>query len=256
MWRLPGRSPLPSVTLTRVAARRPSRTIDRSAYPHVNGGTRDPPDLGAIPDAFRSLRPGREAGFLSWGCPKIAPPSFVPWSPSPGRIRHWYSGLTRWHRGSSFLRNGNAGSHSRSALVVFHHLDGLLLHDPATVFQAAADPGVHHVSFRCETEFPAMLLLPFEAFPPPTATGHQDESRVPVGLRHLRDRFRPLRSPQTLPPRPLPLLRAKAVTRHLPDESRGLEALLHRRVRCPPCRCQPDAPGAPLGLADLPVSPA
>jgi len=84
MSRLPGRSPLPSVTLTRVAARRPSRTIDRSAYPHVNGGTRDPPDLGAIPDAFRSLRPGRKAGFLSWGCPKIAPPSFVPRSPSPG----------------------------------------------------------------------------------------------------------------------------------------------------------------------------
>jgi len=96
MLRLPGRSPLPSVTLkcdlevcrhTPASTPRPSRTIDRSAYPHVNGGTRDPPDLGAVPDAFRSLRPSRKAGFLSWGCPKIAPPSFKPRSPSPGSTR-------------------------------------------------------------------------------------------------------------------------------------------------------------------------
>jgi len=90
MSRLPGRSPLPSMTFemcrhTPAFTPGPSRTFDRSAYPHVDGGTRDPPDLGAVPDAFRSLRPGREAGFLSWGCPKIAPPSSMPRSPSPGR---------------------------------------------------------------------------------------------------------------------------------------------------------------------------
>jgi len=56
----------------------------------------------------------------------------------------------RCRRTSSALRDGNAGSHPRSVLVVSHHLDGLLLHDPATLFQAAADPGVHRVSFRCE----------------------------------------------------------------------------------------------------------
>jgi len=58
MSRLPGRSPLPSLTFARVAARGSSRTFDRSAYLHVNDGARDPPDLGAISDAFRSLRPG------------------------------------------------------------------------------------------------------------------------------------------------------------------------------------------------------
>jgi len=36
--------------------------------------------------------------------------------------------------------------------------------------QVAADPGVHLVSFCRETEFPVVHLLPFEAFPPPTAT--------------------------------------------------------------------------------------
>jgi hypothetical protein len=76
--RLPGRSLLPSATLKRVAALRPSRTLDRFARRHFRSGARDPPDLDAdFPDAFRSLRPGRKAGFLSWGCPKIAPPSYT-----------------------------------------------------------------------------------------------------------------------------------------------------------------------------------
>jgi len=47
--------------------------------------------------------------------------------------------------------------------------------------QAAADPGVHRVSFRCETEFPAVRLLPFEAFPPPTAT--RVRRRISVSAR-------------------------------------------------------------------------
>jgi len=38
---------------------------------------------------------------------------------------------------------------------------------------------------------------------------------------------------------------------HQPVRSRGLEALLHRRVRCARGRCQPPAPGAPLGLSSL-----
>jgi hypothetical protein len=79
--RLPGRLLLPSSTSRRVAAAWPSRTFDRFARRYVLSVVRDPPDLGAdFPDAFRSLRPdhpfSRTApGFLSWGCPKIAPPS-------------------------------------------------------------------------------------------------------------------------------------------------------------------------------------
>jgi hypothetical protein len=74
--------------------------------------------------------------------------------------------------------------------VVFHHLDGLFLPDLATVLQVAADPGVHRVSSCRETGFPAVHLLPFEAFPPPTATVSETNS----GYRWLAS-----------PPRPLPI---------------------------------------------------
>jgi hypothetical protein len=60
--------------------------------------------------------------------------------------------------------------------------------------------------------------------------------RFHAGSRQWLDRLRSLRSPRTLPPRP----------------SSGLEALLHRRVRCSCGRFQPYAPGAPLGLSDPP----
>jgi hypothetical protein len=125
--------------------------------------------LAPSTDAFRSLRPGCEPGFLSWGCPKIAPPSFeavesVSREDAPERSRS----VSSAHRG------GNADSHPRSALVVSHHLGGLLLRDPAAMLQAAADPGVHRVSIRRETDLPAVLLLPSEAFPPPTATGAEN----------------------------------------------------------------------------------
>jgi len=54
--------------------------------------------------------------------------------------------------------------------------------------QAAADPGVHRVSFRCETEFPAVRLLPFEAFPPPTAAQAAETNlRFCAGSRHWID---------------------------------------------------------------------
>ena len=72
--RLPGRSLLPSSALKRVAALRPSRTFDRSARLYLHTGSRDPPDLGAdFPDAFRSLRPGRKAGFPLLGLSKDRP---------------------------------------------------------------------------------------------------------------------------------------------------------------------------------------
>jgi hypothetical protein len=96
------------------------------------------------------------------------------------------------------LRDGNANSHPRAAHVVFHHLDGLFLLDPATVLQAAADPGVHRVSSCRETGFPAVHLLPFEAFPPPTATATETN----LGRRGLAS-----------PLRPFP---ASAFTAHLP----------------------------------------
>jgi hypothetical protein len=223
--------------------------LDRSACLHFRSGSPDPPDLGAdYPDAYRSLRPGCKAGFPLVGLSKDRP-SIVQASESGSRSRP----ALRFRFASCFLRDGKAASHPRAARVVSHHLDGLFLLDPATVFQAAADPGVHRFSFRRETEFPAMHLLPFEAFPPPTATVVRDESLIPVGPRHRLDRFRPLRSPRTLPPRPFLSRQSEiAVSCSSSRGSRGLEAFLRHRVRCASVRFRPSAPGAPLGLADCP----
>jgi hypothetical protein len=44
--------------------------------------------------------------------------------------------------------------------VVSHHLDGLLLLDLAGLLHPAADPGVHRVSARRETDLLAMLSRP------------------------------------------------------------------------------------------------
>jgi len=216
--RLPGRSLLPSTTLSvrlRTSALEDLRPVRASRLPF---DARDPPDLGAdFPDASRSLRPGREAGFPLLGLSKDRP-SIVQVEESDSRSRS----ASRLRGPSLVLRDGKADSHPRAARVVLHHLDGLLLLDPATLFHAAADPGVHHVSFRRETEFPAMHLLPFEAFPPPTATvsGTNPGSRgpaspprsSPVATVSSHDPLQPMRSPRTLPSRPfspfLPPLRS------------------------------------------------
>jgi hypothetical protein len=174
-------------------------------------------------------------------------PSIVQASESDSRSHP----AARFRSASCFLRDGKAASHPRAARVVSHHPDGLFLLDPATVFQAAADPGVHRVSFRRETEFPAMRLLPFEAFPPQTATVTSNESESAVGPHHRPDRFRPLRSPRTLPPRPFLFRHFEiAVSCFSSRGSRGLGAFLRLRVRCASVRFRPSAPGAPLGLSD------
>jgi hypothetical protein len=69
------------------------------------------------------------------------------------------------------------------------------------VLQIAADPGVQLVSFCRETEFPALHLLPFEAFPPPTATA-TGRIRSPWARVTGRSVFGSSRSPRTLPSHP------------------------------------------------------
>lgn len=117
--------------------------------------------------------PAVKPGFLSWGCPKIALPSFKPSSPTPGPPRHRVSAAPR--------RAFEMGTPIpiRVPSPWFLTTSTVFLHDPATVFQAAADPRVHRVSSCRETGFPAMHLPPFEAFPPPTATG----ARISPGSR-------------------------------------------------------------------------
>jgi hypothetical protein len=177
--RLPGRSPPPSVTLEHVAAlrssrTRPLRTLDRSVRQHFRPGSPDPPDLGAYsPDAHRSLRPGREAGFPLLGLSKDRP-FIVQASESDSRS----------HPAQLSLRPAlPSGWESRFPSACrprgFSPPRRFVPPRPCDHFQAAADPGVHRVSLRRETEFPAMFLLPFEAFPPPTATALRTNSEAP-----------------------------------------------------------------------------
>jgi len=184
MSRLPGRSPLPSVTLSTspysglrgrvLSDPRPARSPEL-----LDPGARDPPDLGAVShDTSRSLRPSRKAGFPLMGLSKDRP-SIVRIAESDSRARP----AGRLRLTSRSLRDGKAASRPPAVLVVSHHLDGLFLLDLATLLQVAADPGVHRVSSRRETEFPAMLLPPSEAFPPPTATGLLSDSRGPASPR-------------------------------------------------------------------------
>jgi len=80
-----GRSLLPSATLEHVAALRSSRTFDRSARRTFNPTCATLLTLApTFPSRSGPCDPAMTPGFLSWGCPKIAPPSFWPRSPSPG----------------------------------------------------------------------------------------------------------------------------------------------------------------------------
>jgi hypothetical protein len=149
--------------------------------------------------------------------------------------------------------------------VVSHHLDGLLLSDRAGLFRPAPDPGVHPVSSRHETGILTVLFLPFEAFPPPTAAdparvrlcGPASRARpllaVPYTACLAPSPFTPctvqLSSHRWFPSRWLPIPRPPRLPASA-ARSRGLEALLHRRVRCSRVRCQTRKPGAPLGLTD------
>jgi hypothetical protein len=115
------------------------------------------PTLPSHPDP---CGPALQPDILSWVFPKIAPPS------SGGQgVRFPGFALPR------FPSEKDSQSFPRAARVVLHHLDGLILLDRAGLFHPAADPGVRPVSPRRETKFPSAPFPPFEAFPPPTATG-------------------------------------------------------------------------------------
>jgi hypothetical protein len=93
MLRLPGRSPLPSVTFEHVAVLWPSRT---GPFGPSTGSRAKTFVLACVtlltlaPTLTTPLGPcdpAAKLGFLSWGCPKIAPPSFKPRSRTPGLAR-------------------------------------------------------------------------------------------------------------------------------------------------------------------------
>jgi hypothetical protein len=72
--------------------------------------------------------------------------------------------------GVRLLRDGNANSHPSCRPRGFSPPRRFSPPRPCDHFQAAADRGVHGVSSCRETGIPTVHLLPFEAFPPPTAT--------------------------------------------------------------------------------------
>ncbi len=109
------------------------------------------PSLGSL--SLSALRPGvatAPSSCLSWGCPKIAPPSYSLEESTPRTV-------------ASPFGLDPARILPCSALVVSHHLDGLLLPARARVLHLADDHGVHHVSSRLRGESPRGAALPSEA---------------------------------------------------------------------------------------------
>lgn len=102
--------------------------------------------------------------FLSWDCPKIAPP--------PSQRLEVHSRSMIRPKPSPSLREERANAPPCSALVLSQHLGGLLLRGGARVLQRAAGHGVHRVSTAAirpglspapsPSALPRDALLPFE----------------------------------------------------------------------------------------------
>jgi hypothetical protein len=203
--------------------------------------------------------PACQPGFLSWGCPKIAPPSCAaeeselpevssvtsPPHPRPAFPRGPAHRDPNPHRcGTAPQRPPPSGWERQFPSVV----PPSWFLTTSTVFSSST---LRPFSGRCRSwgsrcfrlsrnRPPHRAPSALRSFPSADSYGRRDESRPSAGLRHRADRLRPPRSPHALPPRPS-------------ARAGDLEALLHRRVRCALGRFQPTAPGAPLGLTNLRV---
>jgi len=155
MLRLPGRSPPPSVTFARVAARGSSRTHRPVRTPSLYVRVRATLlTLTPLPTRSGPCHPVLRPGFLSWGCPKISPPSSLV-AESVSRP----ASAERLRPASSDLRDEKAIP-IRVPSPWFLTTSTVFSSTTSRPLQAASDPGVHHVSFRCETEFLAMRFCP------------------------------------------------------------------------------------------------
>lgn len=227
-----------------------------------------------FPGASRSLRPGATPGFLSWGCPKNAPPSGTSWSPLPaGRSRARGRGprgsrrRRSRSRGPAGLRSG--GCRPPPAFRPRGFPPPRRFPPPTTVralFHPAADPGVHRrFPPVAKTSVPRDAFLPFEAFPPPVATSrapgparadplglHAAEAawrRAPWARVTAPRRCRRGRSPRTLPSRPFAPIRARVRPRARPGAGAPGPCSTFGSVACRR-RGRRGALGAPLGLSD------
>ena len=123
----------------------PSRTLTWGDHVIVRCAVVYPLDLRAgFPDTFRSkLSDALAPDFLSWGCPKIAPPSTSPEESTPGR----------WMLPSPCLR-ARAASANRVPPSWFLTTSTVCSSPCVTRLRAPADPGVHHVSAGCKPASP------------------------------------------------------------------------------------------------------
>jgi len=126
---------------------------------------RDLPDLRAVfPGTSRSLRPSTEVpGFLSWGCPKIAPPSTSAKESTPGRLRVLRGGLPH---PPAFRPRGFTPPRRFAPLSLCRLVSSRCRSWGSSRFH------------RSRNQFPRGAIPPFEAFPPPTARP-MSPSRLP-----------------------------------------------------------------------------
>jgi len=178
----------------------------RTHYFHSDA--RDPPDLGAdFPDAFRSLRPSRKAGFPLLGLSKDRPSIVLESkSPTPGRAELTFPpALPRVSTERASFGMRTPIPIQRAVLVVSHHLDGFP--------PRPRDP----IAGRCRSwgsprfllsrnRIPRDALAALRSLPSADSYGRRDESQPSVGARHRSGCFQPSCSPRTLPSRPFSLL--------------------------------------------------
>jgi hypothetical protein len=170
-----------------------------------------------FPLSVAGLR-GPPRGCLSWGCPKIAPPPCSVEESTPGSIAAPF--------GADPARICPC-----SALVVFRHLDGLLLPARASVLQLAAGHGVRHVLRGCETARPVAPLCPPKPFSLPAASTTKIAPRCPAGVTATFFPSRTPRTPPTLPSRPFSIRHSSRAARVQCGSSargRNPRALLHQ----------------------------
>jgi len=194
--RLPGRSLLPSSTLERVPAPRSSRTFDRSARQFLRSDCATLLTLApTFPTRSGPCDPAAQPGFLSWGCPKISPPSCsIEESASRGRF------VASPRRPCSF--------EMRKPIPIRVPPSWFL-----TTSTVCSSPTVRPFAGRCRSWGSLRFLLSrnrisrgapaaLRSLPSADSYGRRDESRPSVGPRHRSDRLRSSRSPRTFPPRP------------------------------------------------------
>jgi len=201
-------------------------------------------------------QPGRPS-FLSWDCPKIAPPSCCsPGSPLPEAACRLPGGLlpSGWecHFPSVFRPRGLAPPRRlpppcRDVRVAAHFRPW---GSPRFCRWRAPNRPLRTDRTRAPA-LPRGAFLPYEAFPPNTAAVERLERCSPAGGSSPCASSPTFTFTDLLALSPLPSNRFREVS--FPSSTRrpDLRALLRARVRCVPRRFRRRPPGAPLGLDDV-----